>query len=463
MKKILIILFTLLLILTGCKKEPVELEVGEVFNNNDTSGSIEIIEGNKLDLTQYLMTDKGYVYSYNLTSVEIAQDENNKLEYTPLDSNELTFKEAGEFILSLHGEDKDGNYANFYKTIKVITIEDALGDSLDNIEKNTDLESLLNEYGLKYEGTVDTSKAGIYSIKITDSNDESTAVYKTIVVAKEELEDDKAIIEDQKSSNTLVSEDETMANNNTSVTSSSNNLDTSDPRIALAYSWEGIGGNCGQVAFNYAQAIGYLKDFTFEDFLLYQVTDKFEHLDSPVPFSTLIEYDNGAHVAIYLGDGMALHGNYTGDYANGNGKAKVASMYITGMNITSYKNMDVTTKISNNDLKNEIIEGSTNNANTNSSNSTTGSSNTNSVIKEDCDELNNSGEGTCILEDDGDLTIVLPGHKIVFNNDNPMTENSYDSSLCARPMRELSAMYVEYPQLDEFCAIYYPDLVDWSN
>ena len=89
MKKILIILFTLLLILTGCKKEPVELEVGEVFNDNDTSGSIEIIEGNKLDLTQYLMTDKGYVYSYNLVSVEIAQDENNKLEYTPLDSNEL--------------------------------------------------------------------------------------------------------------------------------------------------------------------------------------------------------------------------------------------------------------------------------------------------------------------------------------------------------------------------------------
>lgn len=463
MKKISIILFAILLLLTGCKKAPVELTTNDVFND-ETTDSIELIEGNILDLSQFLKDSNTFTYSYNLAKAEETGDKNVELEFTPLEENTMTINEAGEHLLTLRGEDKDGNYAVLYKTVNVITIEDALGDTLKNIEKNTDLGELLGKYGLEYEGNVDTQKAGVYSIKISGSGTSSNTVYKTVVVAKDELEDEKIIAEEEKSSNTSVSEDMNKADKSTATdstggstsgTSSSNKLDTSDSRIALAYSWEGIGGKCGQVAFNYAQAVGYLKDFTYEDFLLYQVTDKFDKLDSPVPFSTLIEYDNGAHVAIYLGDGMALHGNYTGDYASGNGKAKVASMYISGMEITSYKNLNVVTRVSNEELKNEVIE---------SANPPVEKEDPMTAIKKDCDDYNASGIGTCTIDENGNVSYKQFGTKYIFNNDNPMTETSYDPALCNNKFSVIDKMTdSDYPQLNEFCAIYYPDLVDWSK
>lgn len=462
MKKISIILFALMLLLTGCKKAPVGLNVTDVFTD-ETTGSVEVIEGNDLDLTQFLKDKETYTYSYNLMKVEEAGEKNVELEFVSLEKSTITFDEAGEYMLTLHGEDKKGNFANLYKTVKVTTIDDALGDTLANVEKNADLDELLNKYGLKYEGTVDTQKAGVYSIKVSGSGTNSNIVYKTVVVAKDELEDGKIVVEDEKGSNTSVAEDTEKAQGSTNTdstggstsgTSSSNKLDKNDPRIALAYSWEGIGGKCGQVAFNYAQAVGYLKDFTYEDFLLYQITDKFDKLDSPIPFSTLIEYDDGAHVAIYLGDGMALHGNYTGDYANGNGKAKVASMYISGMEITSYKNLNVVTRVSNEDLKNEVIE---------STNPPVEKEDPMTAIKKECDDYNASGVGTCTIDENGNVSYKQFDTEYIFNNDNPMTETSYDPALCNNKFSVIDKMTdSDYPQLNEFCAIYYPDSVTWD-
>ena len=93
-----------------------------------------------------------------------------------------------------------------------------------------------------------------------------------------------------------------------------------------------MSGTCENIAYNYLRAIGYLQNNSYEVYLANRYAGNFQKISSPSAFMTLIEYDNGSHVAVYLGNGMALHGNYSG-------KAKVASMYLSGMNITAYYDM----------------------------------------------------------------------------------------------------------------------------
>ena len=217
-----------------------------------------------------------------------------------------------------------------FKTFKISTIENEL--NLTNLEKNADLDALLKKYGLKYEGDVDTSKAGVYSVKVTKGD--KTIGYKSVVVAKDELKDGGIVeAETKKENTTTIKEDkETAKKDNQAGTSESNKLDKNDSRIALAYSWEGMSGTCENIAYNYLRAIGYLQNNSYEVYLANRYAGNFQKISSPSAFVTLIEYDNGAHVAVYLGEGMALHGNYSG-------KAKVASMYLSGMNITAYYDM----------------------------------------------------------------------------------------------------------------------------
>ena len=185
---------------------------------------------------------------------------------------------------------------------------------------------------MKYEGDVDTSKAGVYSVKVTKGD--KTIGYKSVVVAKDELKDGGIVeAETNKENTTTIKEDkETAKKDNQAGTSESNKLDKNDSRIALAYSWEGMSGTCENIAYNYLRAIGYLQNNSYEVYLANRYAGNFQKISSPSAFVTLIEYDNGAHVAVYLGEGMALHGNYSG-------KAKVASMYLSGMNITAYYDM----------------------------------------------------------------------------------------------------------------------------
>lgn len=328
MKKLLTLLITILILLTGCSKKTIKTE--EAFNNYEEEGVITAFTDDEIDLSIYLKDTETYHYDYNF-SLSDSEDEIELVE-VPTEPISLSNFEEGEYTLTLRATLKDDvkTYVDLFKVYNITTIDNEL--NLTNLEKDTDLDALLEKYGLKYEGTVDTSKAGVYSVKITKGD--KAIGYKSVVVAKDELEDGTVVENETKNEVNKMTEDTSKAE-----TSKSNTLDTSDSRIALAYSWEGMSGTCESIAFNYLQAIGYLQNYSYESYLGNRYSGGFNKLSSPSAFMTLIEYDNGAHVAVYLGNDMALHGNYAG-------KAKVASMYLSDMTITAYYDMAITEKSS---------------------------------------------------------------------------------------------------------------------
>ena len=306
--------------------------VDEALKNalNELKLTKEEVDIEIIDLSTYLKDTEKYDYSYNFSPSE-KEDEIDLVE-VPNEPISLEKLEEGEYTLTLRAtlkEDKE-THVDLFKVYKISTIENEL--NLTDLKKDTDLDALLKKYGLKYEGDVDTSKAGVYSIKV--SKGDKTIGYKSIVVAKDELKDGGIIeAETKKENTTTIKEDkDTAKKDNQAGTSESNKLDKNDSRIALAYSWEGMSGTCENIAYNYLRAIGYLQNNSYEVYLANRYAGNFQKISSPSAFMTLIEYDNGSHVAVYLGNGMALHGNYSG-------KAKVASMYLSGMNITAYYDM----------------------------------------------------------------------------------------------------------------------------
>lgn len=329
MKKILTLLITFLIILSGCSKKAA-IKVEDAFNDYKDTSTISVFTDDEIDLSTYLKDTEKYDYSYNFSPSE-KEDEIDLVE-VPNEPISLEKLEEGEYTLTLRAtlkEDKE-THVDLFKVYKISTIENEL--NLTDLKKDTDLDALLKKYGLKYEGDVDTSKAGVYSIKV--SKGDKTIGYKSIVVAKDELKDGGIIeAETKKENTTTIKEDkDTAKKDNQAGTSESNKLDKNDSRIALAYSWEGMSGTCENIAYNYLRAIGYLQNNSYEVYLANRYAGNFQKISSPSAFMTLIEYDNGSHVAVYLGNGMALHGNYSG-------KAKVASMYLSGMNITAYYDM----------------------------------------------------------------------------------------------------------------------------
>lgn len=333
MKKTLTLLITFLIILSGCSKKAT-LKVEEAFNDTKDTGITSVFTDDELDLNKYLKDTEKYDYTYDFSPSE--NDGEIKLVEVPSEAISLNNYKEGEYVLTLRAtlkNTKEDTHVDMFKTFKISTIENEL--NLTNLEKDADLDALLKKYGLKYEGEVDTSKAGVYSVKV--SKGDKTIGYKSIVVAKDELKDGNVIEAETKNNTTVtIKEDKNTAKkDNQAGTSDSNKLDKNDSRIALAYSWEGMSGTCENIAFNYLQAIGYLQNNSYETYLANRYSGNFKKLSSPSAFVTLIEYDNGAHVAVYLGNGMALHGNYSG-------KAKVASMYLSGMNITAYYDMATT-------------------------------------------------------------------------------------------------------------------------
>lgn len=329
MRKTLTLLITFLIILSGCSKKAT-IKVEDAFNDTKNTGVISAFTDDEIDLSAYLKDTEKYDYSYNFSPSE----KEDELDFVEVSSEPISlenFKE-GEYTLTLRAtlkEDKE-THVDLFKIYKISTIENEL--NLTDLKKDTDLDALLEKYGLKYEGDVDTSKAGVYSVKVTKGD--KTIGYKSVVVAKDELKDGGIVeAETKKENTTTIKEDkETAKKDNQAGTSESNKLDKNDSRIALAYSWEGMSGTCENIAYNYLRAIGYLQNNSYEVYLANRYAGNFQKISSPSAFVTLIEYDNGAHVAVYLGEGMALHGNYSG-------KAKVASMYLSGMNITAYYDM----------------------------------------------------------------------------------------------------------------------------
>lgn len=329
MRKTLTLLITFLIILSGCSKKAT-IKVEDAFNDTKNTGVISAFTDDEIDLSAYLKDTEKYDYSYNFSPSE----KEDELDFVEVSSEPISlenFKE-GEYTLTLRAtlkEDKE-THVDLFKIYKISTIENEL--NLTDLKKDTDLDALLEKYGLKYEGDVDTSKAGVYSVKVTKGD--KTIGYKSVVVAKDELKDGGIVeAETKKENTTTIKEDkETAKKDNQAGTSESNKLDKNDSRIALAYSWEGMSGTCENIAYNYLRAVGYLQNNSYEVYLANRYAGNFQKISSPSAFVTLIEYDNGAHVAVYLGEGMALHGNYSG-------KAKVASMYLSGMNITAYYDM----------------------------------------------------------------------------------------------------------------------------
>ena len=450
MKKIFLILIIFLTI-AGCKNvaetnkninETTNYVPSDVFVQRNPEETVLALEGDNIKLSDYVKNED-LIYICVLENDEGV--ETSSLEATINDKISLLSK--GDYVLNISA--KDVNDLNTTINIQVDSLEDVLAD----LDKDEDINVLLEKYGTSLSSDIDTSKPGVYSVEVKRNDD--TVEYVTAVVAKDEINNN--VVTESKPS-VSVKEDTSK------VSSSSSSLDKSDERIALAYDYEGRGGLCGQIAYNYLKDLGYLNNFTYEDFLMYQVLDKFEHINDPVPFKTLIEYDNGNHVAVYLGNNMALHGNYTGDYASGNGKAKVASMYISGMSITSYKNMDVTNNASQEELVKEAIGSNGNSTATPPANNNTVSNDSNdryleNAIKE-CEEINADGWATCWIDENG-MQHIDTG---VPTLDEPLNENSYDPELCRRKFSEIDDMTDNgYLQLNEFCAIYYPDYVDWDN
>ena len=450
MKKIVTIFTVLLLFaVAGCKGTDESndvivtkrYELDDVFSNYDSKEPVLMLLGESIKLSDYIKeTELSYSYVLKGSDDTLISSDDAKITDT------ITLDNKGNYVLSISVNDRDDLSMTSY--LKV----DSLEDVLSNRDKDADINALLEKYGASLSSDIDTSKPGVYSVEVKRNDD--TVEYVTAVVAKDEINNN--VVTESKPS-VSVKED-------TSKASSSSSLDKSDERIALAYEYEGRGGLCGQIAYNYLKDLGYLNNFTYEDFLMYQVLDKFEHINDPVPFKTLIEYDNGNHVAVYLGNNMALHGNYTGDYANGNGKAKVASMYISGMSITSYKNMDVTNNATQEELVKEAIGSNGNSTATPPANNNTVSNDSNdryleNAIKE-CEEINADGWATCWIDENG-MQHIDTG---VPTLDEPLNENSYDPELCRRKFSEIDDMTDNgYLQLNEFCAIYYPDYVDWDN
>lgn len=377
MKKILTLLITSLIVFSACSKK-ITVKAEDAFNDYEVSEVITIFTDDEIDLNTFLKDKESYDYTYNFS----LSDEENDLELleVPEEPISLDGYKEGEYILTLYATSKEDEtaYATMFKNYKLTTIDEEL--NLSNLDKDADLSALLEKYGLKYEGDIDTSKAGVYSVKITKGD--KNIGYKSVVVAKDELEDGSIVENETKNEVNNIKEDTSK-----STSTSSGTLDKSDNRIALAYSWEGMSGNCESIAFNYLQCIGYLQDYSYESYLGNRYSGGFNKLSEAIPFVTLIEYDNGAHVAVYLGEGMALHGNYSG-------KAKVASMYLSDMAITSYYDMATTKKSS------LVEEGSGSSSSSSSSSNSTSSNNTYTYDEYSTTPNENIGLGAYLYTED---------------------------------------------------------------
>ena len=186
---------------------------------------------------------------------------------------------------------------------------------------------------LEIDGDYDLTKAGKYEVKIVVTNKagEKTEHNKTIIVdTKEKLDEIKneeisnkpsepsVDVEQPEETKEPEKEEVKVEPKPTPTTKPEEKptLDTSDWRIALAYDYEGKAGTCDQIAYQYMSEIFPEMPNSIVNYT--EVSAKDAQIGDKVVYTST----NGGvgHQAVYLGNGMALHGNY-------NGKTQVGSVY----------------------------------------------------------------------------------------------------------------------------------------
>ena len=206
-------------------------------------------------------------------------------------------------------------------------------EAKDNLKLDDLIDLDDKDSKVEVQGDYDLSKAGTYKVKVvvTDKDGNKTEEEKTIVVdnkiniesLKKEEEANKPV-EPETSKNQPTQTPKPQTDGNTTSkpkptptpAPEAPKLDTSDWRIALAYSYEGREGTCDTIAYQFYNEI--FPEMANSTVSFTEVSASEARIGDNVAYTSTT--GGVGHQAVYLGNGMALHGNY-------NGKAKVASVY----------------------------------------------------------------------------------------------------------------------------------------
>ena len=166
-------------------------------------------------------------------------------------------------------------------------------------------------------GKFDAETPGEYEITVMAADaalNVETRLVPVRVITQEEYEEMLAEMEEEKAQ-AWIEQQERYNAELRAIIQSHSNIDNSDI-YALAESYIGMGGWCNEVA------TAFLSDYYGRPVNIF---DSYSIDASEAQPGDLVEYSNGGngtwHVAVYLGNGLALHGNW-------NGTTVIESIYV---------------------------------------------------------------------------------------------------------------------------------------
>jgi hypothetical protein len=170
----------------------------------------------------------------------------------------------------------------------------------DNIGLVSDVNNALP--ALSETDNVDVNTEGTYNVTVEATNSRGTSSVSYTVTVKKPAEVVKAEQETQQTEETAAGETETAAE---TCTVAADGTDTSTQAIAnAALAQVGVKQDCTMLVTNALKAVGiYFHGWPYEYLSLGTITS------NPVP-GDIIVYEG--HVAIYIGNGMAVHGGWNG-------------------------------------------------------------------------------------------------------------------------------------------------------
>ena len=162
MKKIVTIFTVLLLFaVAGCKGTDESndvivtkrYELDDVFSNYDSKEPVLMLLGESIKLSDYIKeTELSYSYVLKGSDDTLLSSDDAKITDT------ITLDNKGNYVLSISVNDRDDLSMTSY--LKV----DSLEDVLSNLDKDADINALLEKYGASLSSDIDTSKPGVYSV-----------------------------------------------------------------------------------------------------------------------------------------------------------------------------------------------------------------------------------------------------------------------------------------------------------
>ena len=226
---------------------------------------------------------------------------------------EYDVKKAGTYIIKIIRTDKAGNKT---ETDHVLIIDEK--EKLEEIKAADEKDKETSKPTPTPSSTPDTtSDPSSEGTKVDGSEeDNKLTVTPESSVSSNQPEDNGDTNDGETTVTPVVTPTPAPTPTPTSKPQGSNNyngLDMNDSRIKIAYSYEGQEGGCEYISAAYLS-----EAFGISQFKGYQVSE-------PALGDVIYYYDennNFRHEAVYLGNGLALHGNYS------NGKAKIASAWI---------------------------------------------------------------------------------------------------------------------------------------